>query len=119
MSKNIDAFNYPLRVVQGTTFIGQYTLGVEINCGPFEPTDISNATITGAVKKNYDDPAVLATFTTEITDGPSGQFRLTLTDEVSETLPSGSLKYDVRANWSDGSVQPLFRGNLYVLPGIE
>jgi len=117
MAKEIPALNYPLTLVQGETFISQYQRQIEVN-GVTSDVDITNATITGAIKGDYSDTTNLATFTVTKITPATGVFRVTLPAATSAALPSGSLKYEVRATWTTGQVETFFRGNLLMVAGI-
>ncbi len=119
MAKEIGAMNYPLRIVQGARLLNQYTRAIRDEAGTVTPVDISTATITGGVKAKYEDVANLTDFTITVIDAPNGIFRIGIPAATTETLPSGALKYEIRADWGSGFIETFFRGNLDVLPGIQ
>lgn len=119
MAKEISAMNYPLHQVQGATFNNQYTRALRDEDGVVTPVNLSTATITGAVKQNYNDAENLVDFTVTMIDAANGIFRISLAAADTVDLPVGMLKHEVRATWAGGVVETFFRGNFNVLAGIQ
>ncbi len=117
MAKEIGALNYPWTIVQGETIDDQYQRQVETN-GVTTNVDLTLATVTGAIKSEYTDSTNVAVFTITMIDAVNGIFRVSLPYATSAALPVATLKYEIRAPWASGKVEPFFRGNLFVLAGI-
>ena len=99
-----------LSFVQGDTFFmdvdWQDENGVAMN--------LTGSTITAVVRKEY-HTEVLASFVVEETDLTQGQFKLTLPDDVTTTLPARSKSavtsfvFDINVEFQDGTtVTPIY-----------
>lgn len=106
MSANPISLNF----VQGDTFFINFDWKDESDV----PMNITGSTITASVRKEY-HTAVLASFIVEEIDYSIGQFKLTLTDTVTATLPARSKSavtsfvFDVNVEFSNGdTVTPIY-----------
>lgn len=107
---------------QGSTF----SLTVQLKDSSGTAVSLSGASVTGKVRVSPEATATIATFTGTVTDGPNGEFTITLSAAVTAAIAvdnsgAGNRKlttyiYDVEVTYSDLTVQRVLEGNFYVSP---
>lgn len=79
-------------IYQGDTYIHELRLRNSSNAN----INISTRTYTGQVRKTKTSNTVIATFTTEITDGPNGVMQFSLLPNITSNITSGVYFYDLQ-----------------------
>ena len=109
MASNPVSFNF----VQGDTFF----MNVDWQDEEGNPLNLTGATISSSVRKEY-HTEVLASFTVTPIDLENGQFRITLADDITATLPARpksavtSFVFDINAKFSNGETITPIHGYL-------
>lgn len=85
-------------IYQGDTYIHEIRLRNSANAN----INISTRSYSGQVRKTKTSNTVIATFTTEITDGPNGVLQFRLLPAVTSNITSGVYFYDLQE--TNGSV---------------
>ena len=81
------------------------------------PIDLTAATVVGVVRPTYTSGTPV-TMTATITNAAAGQVTLSLTDAQTNTLPAGSLVYDVSITIA-GNTKTYLSGNFQVKPKVQ
>jgi hypothetical protein len=79
-------------IYQGDTYIHELRLRNSANAN----INISTRTYTGQVRKTKTSNTIIATFTTQITDGPNGVMQFSLEPNVTSNITSGVYFYDLQ-----------------------
>lgn len=107
-----------LRIKQGATF--SPTIILQNPDGSF--VNLTGSQVRAQIRKNALDAAVAASFVIDILNAVGGEFKMTLTDEVTAAITAGEMltstasKYvwDCEMEDSLGRVTPLFYGQVDV-----
>ena len=92
-----------------------FTLTITITTNGTTPVDITGRTYTSQVRRYWDDPAVAATFTCTVTNGPNGVLVITLSAAQTAALEDGTYYWDLQENAS-GIITTVMSGAFVVLP---
>lgn len=79
-------------IYQGDTYVHEVRLRDSANAN----INISTRSYSGQVRKTKTSDTVVATFTTQITDGPNGVMQFSLLPNVSSNIRSGVYYYDLQ-----------------------
>ena len=81
-------------IYQGDTYVHEVRLRNSANAN----INISTRSYSGQVRKTKTSDTIVATFTTEILDGPNGVMQFSLLPNVSSNIRSGVYYYDLQEN---------------------
>lgn len=79
-------------IYQGDTYIHEIRLRDSANAN----INISTRIYSGQIRKTKTSNNIIATFTTEITDGPNGVMHFSLSPEITSNITSGIYFYDLQ-----------------------
>lgn len=88
----------PIIVYQGDTYIHEVRMRTETGSN----INISTRTYSAQIRKTKTSDNIVASFVTEIIDGPNGVMRFLLLPETTANIKSGVYFYDLQEN--NGSV---------------
>lgn len=91
------------------------TLTITITSDGTTPIDITTRTYASQVRRNWDDVYPAATFTCNVTNGPSGILVISLTNSQTGLLESGNYFWDLQENAS-GVITTILSGSFVLLP---
>lgn len=111
-----NALNFPIRITQGNDWDFPATVSTRLN-DVTTPIDLTAATIVGTVRPNYTSGVIVSMTVTPV-NLAQGQFRLTLTDTQTNSLPVGALVYEVTITIS-GFTTTYLAGNFIVKPKVS
>lgn len=116
--------NFDLLIRQGATFGPIIATMVDIT---LTPVNLSDCEIRGQIRKTWDAPEIIASFDVAITDAEKGEWKFSLTDDVTAALLCGAeltdydstYVYDIEIEWTTpGTVWPLYYGAVNVFREI-
>jgi hypothetical protein len=96
-------------IYQGDTYIHEVKLRNEANAN----INVSTRVYTAQIRKTKTSDNIVATFFTQIIDGPNGIIRFSLTPEQTSNIKSGVYFYDIQ-EYSDPIVLTLMAGKATV-----
>lgn len=91
------------------------TLTVTITTDGVTPVNITGRTYTSMVRRYWDDPTVVATFTCTVTNGPNGVLTMVLSSTQTAAIDDGTYFWDLQEDAS-GIITTVMAGAFVVLP---
>lgn len=79
--------------------------------------DISASSVTMTIKSREDNSIIIQK-TAIITDGPNGEYEITISGADWEGVPSGNYKYDIQITESNSVINTLFMGTFNAIEDI-
>ena len=107
---------YTIKITQGNDWNYPLTFSTSL-LGVKTPLDLTGATVTGVVRPTYTTGTPVA-MTTVVTDAPNGKVTFSLTDTQTNSLPAGSLVYDISITIA-GNTKTYLSGNFQVKPKLQ
>lgn len=101
------AGKYNILIQQGSDYIQKIIVKESVSQ---LPVDITGCTIRGQVRVNIEDASPVATFVTAVTNGPAGEFQISLSNAVTAALDFDTGFYDVELVYPSGVVDRLLQG---------
>lgn len=101
------AGKYNILIQQGSDYIQKITVKESVSQ---LAVDITGCTIRGQVRVNIEDTTPAASFVAAVTDGPNGEFQISLSNTVTAALDFETGYYDVEIVYPSGVVDRLLQG---------
>lgn len=107
---------YTIKITQGNDWNYPLTFSTSL-LGVKTPINLTGATVVGVVRPTYTSGTPVS-MTANITNAAAGQVTFSLTDAQTNSLPSGSLVYDISITIA-GNTKTYLSGNYQVKPKVQ
>lgn len=109
-------------IEQGATWYYPFTWKDENN----DAVNITGYLFKAQIRKkpavSVDDPPVIITLNSGdeivITDGPAGEWSITISDTITSEMPNGNYQWDMFVKYPGGRVVKLWKGDVEFIPNV-